>query len=126
MLSSPSKYALKALLVLSKRGSEDFHSVSKLAEEAEIPAPYLSKIIESLGRSNLVETKKGVGGGVRIAKKKISFYEVCEVFREPVLIQNCLLSSSECIPGQYCSVHEEWKVERKRIVVFLKSSFIEC
>ena len=120
MLSVPSKHALKALLTLSEYERGEHIPVTMLAEEAELPAPYLSKLLKQLAREKLVITKKGPKGGVALPNAKISVIAVCEVFADPILKDTCMLSKSICSTTAPCPFHKLWSHERKKVQSFLK------
>ncbi|MEN8237964.1 MAG: Rrf2 family transcriptional regulator [Actinomycetota bacterium] len=48
-------------------GEFDFVPTSKLADDLGIPAPSLSRLLRSLNRAGIIETREGSKGGVRLA-----------------------------------------------------------
>ena len=48
-------------------GEFDFVPTSRLAEDLGIPAPSLARLLRSLNRAGLIETREGARGGVRLA-----------------------------------------------------------
>ncbi|MCB0360200.1 MAG: Rrf2 family transcriptional regulator [Bdellovibrionales bacterium] len=122
MLSVTSKHALKALLRLSSVEDDSYLTISELAVDAEVPPPYLAKVIKALSAAGLVETKKGAQGGVRLPRRAISFFDVCKVLDDPIVNQTCLLSRNACSSRHPCSMHASWQRERERIIRYLKKS----
>lgn len=122
MLSTPSKYALKALMYLAECEPEEFVPVPDVAENARVPAAYLSKILKTLVRVELLDSRKGVNGGIKIRKKTVSFYEVCEALDDPIVTTTCLLNHSHCRGQSKCEFHDSWQREREKIHAFLKRS----
>lgn len=121
MLSTPSKYALRALQHLAAEGSEEFIPVEVLAENTDIPAAYLSKIMKTLAHYGMVESRRGIHGGVRFTAVGCSFFEVCEVLDDPIVRDSCLLGNRKCGAGNtYCEKHLQWSKQRDRIHNFLK------
>lgn len=61
-----------------KMGKYDFVPTSRLAEDLNIPAPSLSRLLRSLGRAGIIETREGVKGGVRLAipPERVSLLDV--------------------------------------------------
>lgn len=119
-----SKYALRALQSLATESREKFVRVEWLSRKAGVPGPYLSKIMKLLAKRGIVESRRGLTGGVRIApnRKPISFYEVCEALEDPVVHQKCIISKSACNAGSPCARHEEWQKVRARITAFLRKA----
>ena len=124
MLSTPSKYALRALMWLGTKSQTEFYSVRAIARGAKVPEPYLSKLMKKLAARKIVETKKGVGGGVRLKKDKVTFFEVCKVLGDPVISEYCMLSNKKCNKGKPCHMHSVWSREQNRIHSFLKRSAV--
>ena len=48
-------------------GEFDFVPTSRLAEDLGIPAPSLARLLRSLNRAGIIETREGARGGVRLA-----------------------------------------------------------
>lgn len=61
MISQTAEYALRAMVFLAMRGSAA--TTEQIAEVTKVPVHYLSKILQQLGRSNLVISQRGIGGG---------------------------------------------------------------
>ncbi len=121
MLSVSSKYALRALLYLSENADGEYLPVEQVAQESSVSPTYLSKLFKILAAANLVETKRGAQGGVRLVHESITFFEVCEALKDPVLVEICFLSNSLCSEKSPCEYHERWSRERARIISFLKA-----
>jgi Rrf2 family protein len=60
-------YAIEALACLARQGGDSM-LVREIAELTEMPSPYLSKIFQRLGDANIVETKRGYKGGVKLGR----------------------------------------------------------
>lgn len=48
-------------------GEYDFVPTSQLAADLDIPAPSLARLLRSLNRAGIMETREGAHGGVRLA-----------------------------------------------------------
>ncbi|MBN8549340.1 MAG: Rrf2 family transcriptional regulator [Deltaproteobacteria bacterium] len=127
MLALSTKYALKALLFLARNQSEEFMLVRALSEEAEVPGPYLSKIIKQLAAKQLVETRRGILGGVRFPKNRpsITFYDVCVALDDPIVSQGCFLTKHPCTTRSPCVMHSHWTRIKSEVAKFLQESKIE-
>lgn len=62
------------------RGDFDFVPTSRLAEDLDIPAPSLARLLRSMNRAGLIETREGSRGGVRLAvpADQISLLDIVE------------------------------------------------
>jgi Rrf2 family nitric oxide-sensitive transcriptional repressor len=77
MFSQTVEYALRAMCQLAAEAPEACTTQS-IAESTRVPGAYLAKVLQSLRRAGLITSRRGVGGGVRLAKppKKINLLEV--------------------------------------------------
>ncbi|MCB0319762.1 MAG: Rrf2 family transcriptional regulator [Bdellovibrionales bacterium] len=119
MLSLPSKHAFKALLVLSDFERGEFLTVEELAREADLPQPYLTKLLKELAKRKIVITKKGRGGGVALPPRPVSAFDVAEALGDSVVDEHCFLSRDSCSRSSPCPLHQQWVKERKRMQTFL-------
>jgi Rrf2 family protein len=61
------EYALRALLVLGQRFGPQVVPVSEVAAAQNIPRRFLEQILTDLKSAGLVESKRGIAGGFRLA-----------------------------------------------------------
>jgi len=47
--------------------AHEFVPTSRVADDLDIPAPSLSRLMRSLNRAGIIETREGANGGVRLA-----------------------------------------------------------
>ncbi len=73
-------YAVRAMLALAGEGggAGERRQAAELAEVAGLPASFLSKLLVQLTAAGLLESTRGRGGGVRLAKPpgEISLYDI--------------------------------------------------
>lgn len=126
MLSNASKYSIVVLQYLSDCDPDEYHSVSIIADSTNTPAAYLSKLTKELTWAGVLESKRGVGGGVRLTEKgrTLSLFALCDIMHDPVVKQDCVLRNQPCDPDQPCSFHAEYADTRKRLVEFLQNGKI--
>lgn len=124
MLSLSSKYAIRALLYMAKHPEEGFIRVDQLSAKAKVPGPYLSKIMKKLAQNNIIESRRGLTGGVRLRQIEITFYNICIVMNDPIVRLTCILSKSRCKSANPCSMHSEWGKIRDKQLSFLKRAKI--
>ena len=77
MFSQTVEYALRAMVQLATEAPEAC-TTQAIAESTQVPGAYLAKVLQSLRRAGLISSRRGVGGGVRLARppKKINLLEV--------------------------------------------------
>src|SRR5437016_1167889 len=67
-LSLRGEYALRALLVLGLHYAKSVVSIGLISAEQNIPKRFLEQILNDLKSAGLVESRRGVAGGYRLAK----------------------------------------------------------
>lgn len=125
MLSQAVGYAATALGHIAAAGGKPV-SIKEVSAAAEIPAPYLAKIINSLSRRGLVNTQRGIGGGVTLARAPttITLYDICEALGDPVTQLRCMMGTAECSDDRACPCHSFWVAQRAKQIRFLKEATI--
>ena len=64
MFSQTVEYALRVVVHLAVDVSPSPRTTDQIATATRVPKAYLSKVIQGLGRANIVQSKRGIGGGV--------------------------------------------------------------
>lgn len=125
MLSQSVGYAATALGVIAAAKGKPL-LIRDIAEVADVPTPYLAKLIHILARKGVVQTQRGIGGGVLIVgnPKELTLYDLCEFLDDPVTKTRCMLSSGECSDERACPCHKFWVEHRRKEIEFLKRTTI--
>src|SRR4030066_1278696 len=91
-------YAMRAVLYLSKLGSDRRAATSQIAEEQHIPPSFLAKIVSQLSVAGLLQTSRGARGGVSLAPPPgaITLLDVVEAIDGPILLNECVSENSSC------------------------------
>jgi Rrf2 family protein len=95
-----------------------------LAQHAEIPANYLSKILLTLRNAGILTTARGTGGGYRLRKQpaEIRLIHIVELFDGARARPACLLGGRECSDENPCTAHHAWRDVRAVYVRFLEDT----
>jgi len=67
MFSQTAEYALRAISLLAQHHPKSLKT-TQIAEATRVPKSYLFKVLQSLRRAGIVEARRGIGGGVSLAK----------------------------------------------------------
>ena len=67
-LSLRGEYALRALLVLGLNYDDRVVPIGSISEQQNIPKRFLEQILNDLKSAGLVESKRGIAGGYRLAR----------------------------------------------------------
>jgi Rrf2 family transcriptional regulator, nitric oxide-sensitive transcriptional repressor len=67
VFSQTVEYALRAVVHLASR-SPDPQTTDQIAKATRVPRAYLSKVLQGLARGGIVESHRGLGGGVALTQ----------------------------------------------------------
>lgn len=103
MLTNKGKYGLKAALYLAGLGPDGSASGAEIAVANHIPKKFLDAILLELKNVGIVRSKKGPGGGYRLAEspKEIRVGHIIRVLDGPLAPINCA-SKSAYLPCEDC------------------------
>ncbi len=96
MISQTAEYALRAILFMAE-DSEHAHTTGQIAKETQVPAGYLSKVLQNLSRANLVTSQRGLGGGFTLTKdpSELTVYEIVQAVDPLPRILTCPLKRKD-------------------------------
>lgn len=92
MFSQTTEYALRAIVWLAAHSSEP-QTTLQIAAATRVPAGYLSKVLQALGRARLVSSQRGLHGGFTLTRpaRKIRVLEVVNAVDPIQRIETCPL-----------------------------------
>lgn len=92
MLSKKSQYAFKALTYLSERFNEGPVLISDIARKKKIPLKFLENILLELKKADILDSKKGKGGGYFLKKSpdKVKVATVIRLINGPIAMLPCV------------------------------------
>jgi Rrf2 family cysteine metabolism transcriptional repressor len=68
-LSLRGEYALRALLVLGQNYEQGVVRIQTISDQQNIPKRFLEQILNDLKSAGMVQSRRGVAGGYRLAKR---------------------------------------------------------
>ncbi len=103
-------YAVRLLVYLAMQPRHEFYPSSTIAKEQHIPEPYLLRISADLVRAGLIESRRGPGGGQRLAlpPSEITVGRVVDSVDHTFAALDCLSSPEACLISGACSQRELW------------------
>ena len=124
MFSRSAGYAIQALTYLAAQPPGKLTGAREIAEEAQMPMPFLWKILRNLSQKKLVRSFKGVRGGYELARaaEKISVRQVLAASPDGRHTDDCVLGLDQCNESAPCPLHESWKTVRSQIDDLLKET----
>ncbi|MBC7937120.1 MAG: Rrf2 family transcriptional regulator [Rhizobacter sp.] len=92
MISKKTKYAMKALGHLASLYGEGPVLIADISEKKKIPIKFLETILLQLKQKNILDSKKGKGGGYFLAAnpKKISLAAIYRIIEGPIAPLPCV------------------------------------
>ena len=103
-LTSFTDYGLRMLMRMASAPERAF-STAELAEEFNLSRNHLAKIMQHLARANLVETRRGGGGGASLARQadRIRLGDLVRSLEESQPLVECLgADGGSCVLDGRC------------------------
>jgi Rrf2 family protein len=129
MLSQKSKYALKALTVLTKEYGQGPVLISDVAQREEIPRKFLEIILLELKNAGILQSKKGKGGGYSLGRppQQITLGNVIRLLDGPLAPLPCVSRTAyvrcrECRDERTCGIRMVMKDVRDATAQILDST----
>jgi Rrf2 family protein len=126
MISKTAIHATLALSLLARLAPGEFAGASEIADEVGAPRNYLGKLLKQLAEVGLLESRKGFGGGFRLASPpgKITLYDIVEPLERVSKWNGCFLGRARCSEKSPCPVHHRWSKIRNHYLRFLKETTV--
>lgn len=129
MLSNSSKYAIRALIYLALDDGEKKIGIKKIAEDLDIPSPFLGKILQSLVKYKLLVSSKGPNGGFGLGKPSndIFLIDIVEIIDGLDFFDSCLIGLKSCMDGAesvHCPTYGTFDPIRRDIKKFFSEESI--
>jgi len=108
MLSSACTYAIRSVLYLAINSDKSNKIGAKLiAEELEVPQPFLAKLLQQLKRDKIVSSTKGPNGGFYLDEKnkEKAVWDIIMSIDGSSKFDNCFLGLAKCDGKNPCPVH---------------------
>ncbi len=117
IISRKTDYGLRIILELSKLPPGTAISARELASRQGIPFPFLSKIIAELASSRLLETKRGLKGGIKLSvpPESITVLDVVEAVDGGINLCYCSARPVDCPRQSYCPIRKALKEVEEKI-----------
>lgn len=123
ILSKTCIYGIKASMLLAKKKQGDYVNIRKLSEELDISFHFLTKVLQKLTKSKLLESYKGPNGGVRLSRSSsaITFMDIISSIDGISIVNECALGLSACEVSKACPLHSQWSRLMNEILKTMKN-----
>lgn len=132
MLSKKSQYALRALSYLVEKQKESPVLISEIAENKKIPLKFLENILLELKKAEILDSKKGKGGGYffNANPKDISLARIIRLVNGPIAMLPCVSLNfyENCLNcnEKHCALHDVLiEVRDATLAILEKKSLLE-
>lgn len=125
MFSLTTQYAIRAIVLLAYHHHDELVGNTTLAETAKIPPSYLSKVLQSLVKSGLVQSRRGVKGGFHLTfdPQTITLLDVVNAVDPIPRIKGCPLGL-DSHQDMLCPVHAHLDCAMAKVEEILSSATI--
>lgn len=127
-LSKKAEYAILAMQFLAENPGNKLNA-KEIASSLGLSFEFLSKTMQSLMKSGLVDSVQGVKGGYSITKSSgdISLMEIINATDEKIGIVDCMNNNDEeCSRYQHCSIKNPMsKIQKLIDDVFINTSIAD-
>lgn len=92
MFSQTVEYALRAMVYLAME-SPGSKTTEEIAEATKVPRAYLAKVLQNLSRARMIQTQRGIGGGISLTRRpaEVTILEVVNAVDPIHRIASCPL-----------------------------------
>lgn len=112
MLSKKSQYAFRALSYLVGKKNEGPVLISDIASEKKIPVKFLENILLELKKGEILDSKKGKGGGyfLNTDPAQVSLARIIRLVNGPIAMIPCVSLNfhEQCLNcnQEHCGLHD--------------------
>jgi Rrf2 family iron-sulfur cluster assembly transcriptional regulator len=127
IFSKKCEYGLQAVLYLAAQHSGEVIPSDEIAKKLNIPKEFVSKILQSLTESGIVDSRKGKSGGFFLAKapSRIRLIDIVAAIDGLGMFNNCVLGFPHCSPDNPCPLHSKWGELRTKAYNMLTDETID-
>ena len=103
LLTKDTDYAARALCVMALKPGE-FVSARDISKTQNVPYQFLRRILQKLIQADLVESKEGAGGGVKMIKApdKVGMMDLIRIFQGEMDLNECIFRDKLCMNAGTC------------------------
>ena len=131
MLSKKAKYALKALLYLTKNTDKGLVLISEIATAERIPRKFLEAILVDLKTQGILQSTRGKNGGYSLAKNpaQVSVGNIVRMIDGPLAPIQCVShlyyrKCDECLNEETCEIRLVMKKVRDATAAILDTTYL--
>lgn len=126
-LSKRGDYGVLAVCQIAQSLNGQFMSIDEVSAQSHIPRPYLGKILQDLSRGGILYSRRGSGGGFKLARhpREISLRDIIEVVEGKFAIVACAGAPDHCEKTHSCVLAPLWNEVQRVIDKLIDSISVE-
>jgi Rrf2 family protein len=127
MFSKTCEYAIRAMIFIAQKSKGgDKVGIKEIAKGIDSPSHFIAKILQDLGRKQMVNSLKGPNGGFYLDEESLeySLADIVKVVDGDKLFSGCGLGLKQCSETHPCPIHHEFGKIRKEIYAMLEKAKI--
>lgn len=120
-------YASRIVLDLAMTEAKERVHSEDIARRCGIPLPVVARIVARLATTGLLDTRRGIKGGVLLARDpaEITVLEIIEAIDGRIVLNRCQIRPAECVRSRVCPMHRVWSETRNMLREHLASVTIQ-
>lgn len=126
-LTRAADYAVRVMIHLAGLAPGTRVSRDDLAQAAECPEQFLSKVLQGLARAGLIVSHRGNTGGFELpaAHRTTSILAIVEAIEGPLHLNICIGGEQACARQSWCPAHQIWVEAQEAMTKVLKAATID-
>jgi Rrf2 family protein len=126
-LTRAADYAVRVMIHLAGLPPGTRVSRDDLAQAAECPEQFLSKVLQGLARSGLIVSHRGNTGGFELPanRRSASMLDVVEAIEGPTHLNICTGLADACSRQSWCPAHLVWAEAQEAMTKVLQTATID-
>lgn len=127
MLSRAADYAVRAVVYLGGLIPDSRVAQYEIADAIDAPNTFTGKVLQRLVAAELVESRRGKGGGFSLTDRgrNGSMFDVVVAIDGQPRLNICLTVPGRCPRASFCAPHRVWGVAQAQMVNVLRAASIE-
>lgn len=133
MLSATCKYGIRAVIFIASKPEQNSNTgLREIAENLNIPQPYLAKILQILSKRKILHSSKGPHGGFSLMApaSELSMMDIIDAIDGRDFFDSCYITGKKCNfeepDAGVCILHNDLRKEKVRLEKFFRSKSIEA
>lgn len=123
MLSNSCRYGIRAVIYLASLPKESGKTgIKQIANNLNLPTPYLGKILQELAKKKILASSKGPHGGFSLLRdpRKITLLDIVNTIDGEDIFTKCIIHNGTCAcvdkRKDSCPVHDDYTNIRSEII----------